>query len=311
MQQMPGRHTVASFGNGLFFFQNRPEVQQLIELEGLTYSPTASGEIGLWQSLRRLAEVPRILQSNRARLKSLNPDLIICDSYYGPLGARSRSIAAINNADRIAQHFFQSSAKPLKIFPHFFLVELLDLAWHRLAIKNRISPWFYPSLLCRREIQLAPPRDPSRILVMLSGSGLGPQIDPVDWAPGCRIDVVGRQGESRGQLHFHGKMADNTSLLNQADVLVVQAGFSAISEAMAMRKPFVVVPLAGHAEQWINARSVQQLGVARMATSFAEVKSELDLLLSRPEMHRRAYQRLELRNDAAEKIAGFLLQPFT
>lgn len=312
MQRLPGLHSVATFGNGLHFFANRPEVHQVFELEGLTYGASRSGGIGLAGTLSGLLGAPQLFRRNRVALATIlelvQPQLVLSDSYYGswPRGRGMR--AAVNNSDRITGHFFRMRGKPLSIFPHFFLVELLDCLWHRLRPSHRISPWFYPSLLCRREIQVRSPREPSRVLVMLSGSGLGPPLEPLEWELATPIDVVGRSGESQGQVRFHGKLADNTELLNQADVLVVHAGFSAISEAMAMRKPFVAVPLPGHAEQWVNARFVEQLGVGRMARCLDDLKNHVKAMLVRPQEYRRAYQRLALRNDAAEIIAASLLE---
>jgi uncharacterized protein (TIGR00661 family) len=45
----------------------------------------------------------------------------------------------------------------------------------------------------------------------------------------------------------------------RARVLVIQGGFSSISEAVALRRPTVVVPIRGHAEQHINAQIFESL----------------------------------------------------
>jgi uncharacterized protein (TIGR00661 family) len=50
-------------------------------------------------------------------------------------------------------------------------------------------------------------------------------------------------------------------LVRQADLLVVNGGFSAVSEALALKKPMVVIPVPRHAEQWVNGRTIQDLGV--------------------------------------------------
>ena len=43
--------------------------------------------------------------------------------------------------------------------------------------------------------------------------------------------------------------------------MVVNGGYSAVSEAFYMRKPMIVIPVPGHAEQWVNARIIKEHGV--------------------------------------------------
>jgi hypothetical protein len=47
----------------------------------------------------------------------------------------------------------------------------------------------------------------------------------------------------------------------EAEVVVVQGGLSSISECIALRKPMLVVPIRGRAEQEVNARTVERLGL--------------------------------------------------
>jgi UDP:flavonoid glycosyltransferase YjiC (YdhE family) len=42
---------------------------------------------------------------------------------------------------------------------------------------------------------------------------------------------------------------------------VINGGFSAVSEAIALGKPTFVIPVPGHAEQFVNARMVADLGL--------------------------------------------------
>ena len=58
-------------------------------------------------------------------------------------------------------------------------------------------------------------------------------------------------------------------------MMVVNGGFSAVSEAFFMRKPVVVVPVPNHAEQWVNARTIKELKVGEVATE----KNFIDVML--------------------------------
>jgi predicted glycosyltransferase len=80
------------------------------------------------------------------------------------------------------------------------------------------------------------------------------------------IDVVGRPGESRKNVTFHGRQLNNLDLLAGADALVINGGYSAVSEAFALRKPVFVVPVPGHAEQFVNVHLAKDLGLGFVAT---------------------------------------------
>jgi len=59
---------------------------------------------------------------------------------------------------------------------------------------------------------------------------------------------------------------DNSALLATADALVINGGYSAVSEAFVLRKPVFVIPVPGHAEQSVNAFLVRDLGLGFIAT---------------------------------------------
>ena len=92
----------------------------------------------------------------------------------------------------------------------------------------------------------------------------------------------------------------------KADMLVVNGGFSAVSEAFVMRKPLIVIPVPNHAEQWVNARTICELGVGMMARE-EELEDALTQGLARIESFRAAYARLPNAPDGAEQAARRIL----
>jgi hypothetical protein len=110
------------------------------------------------------------------------------------------------------------------------------------------------------------PRQLRRVVFMLSGSVHASNIQFEGHEIPFQIDVVGRPGESRGNVTFHGRQMNNIALLAAADALVINGGYSAVSEAFVLRKPTFVVPVPGHAEQFVNARLVQELGLGFVST---------------------------------------------
>jgi hypothetical protein len=59
---------------------------------------------------------------------------------------------------------------------------------------------------------------------------------------------------------------NNLDLLAQADAYVINGGYSAVSEIFALRKPAFVLPVPGHAEQFVNANLVAEMGLGFVAT---------------------------------------------
>ena len=103
---------------------------------------------------------------------------------------------------------------------------------------------------------------------MLSGSQFSTGIEFLQTLArrgALQIQVVGREGESNDWITFHGKVYQNRDMINQADLMVINGGFSAVSEAVVLRKPAVVIPVPHHAEQFINALMVERAGLGLMA----------------------------------------------
>ena len=52
----------------------------------------------------------------------------------------------------------------------------------------------------------------------------------------------------------YSKIHDNLTLLNSADYFIINSGYSAITEAIFMKKPMISIPIENHSEQWLNAK---------------------------------------------------------
>ena len=116
---------------------------------------------------------------------------------------------------------------------------------------------------------------------MASGSrfGLGrkPFVPPARFHS-LKFDIVGIPGRSRANLVFHGTIVDTRPLLAKADLLVTNAGFSALSEAIHFELPTVAIPINNHAEQLLNARRLEELGLG-IAASEQDWSERLDHLI--------------------------------
>ena len=278
---------VITSGNGIWYFRDQPEVGQLLEIEALQYGQK-DGQLNVAATIGAVGQFAKIMRRNAKRIadfiEEFQPRVIVTDSVYtiGPVRQAGVPIVALNNADVVVQLFKKFADKPGSIKAQFYAVELLDYLFHRIVPDVVLSPSLDLSVkavgkkirrigpIVRRQFSEIPAREvPTKVVVMLSGSVFG---SPVHFdAPSypVRIDIVGRPPpenlEPRPDVIYHGRVQNTVELLHGADFVVVNGGFSAVSEVFYMRKPAIVVPVPNHAEQWINGRIVQHLGVGMLA----------------------------------------------
>jgi predicted glycosyltransferase len=106
---------------------------------------------------------------------------------------------------------------------------------------------------------------PLSLIVMLSGSEFASQINFDSYNLPYKAEVIGRTGTNRENVIYHGRLWDNSRKLADADILVINGGFSAVSEAFIMKKYTLVIPVPSHAEQYINAILLQESGLGDIA----------------------------------------------
>ena len=195
----------------------------------------------------------------------------------------------------MVSEYFKHRRVAAGIRSHFWFVEFADYLFHRHYCDLVLSPFPLRTptrhrkfkrigLIARRAILekarqgqsqgVCSPRALRNVVFMLSGSVHASRINFDQHQFPFTIHVVGRPGESRGNLIYHGRLLDNTSLLANADALVINAGYSAVSEAFVLGKPVFAVPVPGHAEQFVNAHLVSELGLGFVATE-ADVLDQL------------------------------------
>ena len=315
---------VVTSGNGLWYFRGRPEVAALHEIESLYYS-AKHGRISVVNTLGSLGRLTGILRRNGRRLGALlderRPDVVVVDSDYTvwPMRRRKIPVVAVNNSDVVHHAYRLFPDRPSSIRPQFYAVEEMDYLFHRAFPTRVVSPTIDPGIpggggkfqrvgpIVREGYGPAPHTGPARrAVVMLSGSVFGSPVVLKRRSYAVHIDVVGRGAPpdwpGAPGITYHGKLLDTRELLRQADLVVVNGGFSAVSEVFCMRKPVVVVPVPRHAEQWLNARTIVRLGVGLMATEEGLEDALLEGL-GRIEELRAAYARIPAAEDGASQAA--------
>jgi UDP:flavonoid glycosyltransferase YjiC (YdhE family) len=295
---------VLTSGNGLAYFEGKSCIESLHSMASFYYSGTNGGISG-WATLKSVGRLAKLAKAKRESLAQLleavNPGVAVIDSEYAisPLRRRRIPIVAINNSEVVVTEFLKRRRQAKGTRSHFWFVEFSDYLFHRRFCDLVLSPFpmrtptRHPKfrrigLIVRRAVrelaESAPvnnlsPEQLRTVVFMLSGSVHATQVNFDGRKLPFAVEVVGRSGVSRGNVTFHGRQLNNAALLARADALVINGGYSALSEAFAFRKPTFVLPVPGHAEQFVNASLATDLGLGFHVTE----NNVLDRLL---EMHR-------------------------
>lgn len=310
---------IATSNNGLWYFRDVTEIKGLYEIRPLQYG-SGKGKINIWQTLRLLPELIGRLRTNEWRiteiLDEVKPDIVVIDSEYifRPMKKKRIPIVALNNSDAVIKEFLGWSQRPLSVIPQFLAVECMDYLFHLMVPNLVISPRLVTNasnrgflavgpVVRRRYLPVTPAPMSRRVVVMLSGSSFGSVLNFQREDYPMRIDVIGRSAPNeispQKGIFYHGKIRDTHALLSAADVLVVNGGFSAVSEAFSMRKPAVLIPVPHHAEQWVNAKKMESLGVAVVATA-ENFEEKMFEALNRCEEILENYRKLKFENGALQ-----------
>ncbi len=283
---------VLTSGNGLEYFRGKECIESLTSMESFSYAQQ-NGRISGWSTLRSIGSLLPIARAKAAQLEKLlqtvHPQIAVVDSEYTifPLLRRRIPVIALNTSEMIVDRYLDSAEVAPAIRSHFWCVEYPDYLFHRHYCDFVLSP--FPlrkparhrkfrriGLIARSSVielarQAGPkefpsPRQIKTAVFMLSGSVHASDIQFERHELPFKVEVVGRPGPSSGQVTYRGRQMHNEETLARADVLVINGGYSAVSEAFVLRKPVFVVPVPGHAEQFVNACLVRDLGLGFVAT---------------------------------------------
>jgi UDP-N-acetylglucosamine:LPS N-acetylglucosamine transferase len=283
---------VLTSGNGLAYFKDQNGIKSLTSMESFFYSGKNSGVSG-WSTFKSIFSLAAIAKTKKVQLSRLldqiHPDVAVIDSEYAiaPLRQRKIPVVALNTSEMIVTEYLKRWRESPETRSHFWFIEFSDYLFHKyfcdlilspfpIATRTRHRKFQRIGLIARRQIMeksgptpswsFPSPRQLRRVVFMLSGSVHASNICFEQHKIPFQIDVVGRTGESRGNVTYHGRQMNNIELLASADALVINGGYSAVSEAFVLGKPVFVVPVPGHAEQFVNACLVRDLGLGFVAT---------------------------------------------
>jgi len=283
---------VLTSGNGLEYFRGKDGIDSLTAMESFSYGKQ-NGQISGWSTVRSIGSLLPKARAKTAQLEKLideiHPDVAVVDSEYTifPLLRRRIPVVAINTSEMVVSRYLSSPKVAPATRSHFWCVEFADYLFHRHYCNIVLSPFPLRSpprhrkfrrigLIARRSVieqaklaaskDFPSPREINTAVFMLSGSVHASDIQFDRHQIPFKVEVVGRPGRSSGNVTYHGRKMNNEEMLARADMLVINGGYSAVSEAFVLRKPVFVVPVPGHAEQFVNACLVRDLGLGFVAT---------------------------------------------
>lgn len=270
-------HTVrlASYDRG---YRNLKDDFDVLEIEGLRIASEdnkVSRVRTFIDNLQRLPKGHRTLQRFRAVLfDDFQPDVVITD--FEPMSAYlatyyDRPLISLDNQHRMRYMKYRcppgmrAERRITKTIIRAMVPRpdvALAITFFFGEVKNDRTFLFPP--IVRSEVRDSQPAAGDHILVYLT-SGFDSCLEVLKRFPRESFRVYGYDRDERdGVLHYRpfsreGFLDD----LATSKAVIATAGFTLISEALYLHKPYLALPMRGQFEQQLNAFQLQQLGYGR------------------------------------------------
>lgn len=320
--------SIITSGNGKWFFEDKDFIKNLHIIDEIKYG-SKDDKINIFETLKGSLRIYKTIKQNSERIfeiiNSYNPQVIVTDSVYlsHKIKKLNVPIIAINNADIVIEKFKEIKKKPRSIYMQLYCVEQLDYIYHKVIPNKVISPdlVFEQSKSNKKKIQRISPivrngikknetKLPLRGGIMLSGSNFGIKVNLKKQYDNINLSVIGRL-EPEGwvdkkNIKFFGKVKNNIDMLNKIDFCVVNGGYSAISELFWAKIPMIVVPVPNHAEQWINAKQIENSGCGLIANE-NNYENQINVLVNNFEYFKKNFLKYSNNNNGAEEASNIII----
>ncbi len=288
---------LASYDRG---FRNLKDDFRILEIEGLCIASEdnkVSVAKTLTENLKRLPAGHRTLQQLRQLFKEFQPDCVITD--FEPMTAYLAHhyevpLITLDNQHRMRylkydcprewaldRRLTKNVIRAMVPRPDVSLVTAFCSGETR-----NDRTFVFPPILRREVLQLTPSQD-DHILVYVT-SGFESLLSELRGFHRETMLVYGYERSDRdGVLSFKpfskvGFLRD----LASAKAVIATAGFTLISEALCLKKPYLALPMQGQFEQQLNAFQLSQLGYGKSASDVTP-ESVGDFLYRLPEYRER------------------------
>ncbi|MEM7306102.1 MAG: glycosyltransferase family protein [Planctomycetota bacterium] len=264
----------ASYDRG---YRNLKDDFELIEIEGLSIASVdnqVSVRKTVTENLAKISEGAASVRRMREVFRDFAPDVAITDfepitAYLAP--RYDVPLVTIDNQHRMRYMRYpcpeglrkealltETVIRSLVPQPD---VSLVTTFWFG-EVKNERTFLFPPIL--RREVLAKQPRDDGHVLVYFT-HGFDAFLGYLNDLPRERFVVYGSGDEgTAGNLEHRAPSRDGfLDALAGAKAVIATAGFTLLTEALHLHKPYLALPMAGQFEQELNALLLDDLGCGK------------------------------------------------
>lgn len=312
--------------NSYWYFAQKKLPVEIFVIDQFSYHISKDGHLSTYKTLFKTFASISLFYKNLNKIKeiikSFKPNIIISDSNYIFNFFKKFNIPtlALNNSCITVDEYQNQLKKPPSIKQHYYFIEKLDYFYHKtfpdLTIscgithkEDKIHKNFKNvSPIYRENLKVKQDEKKKTCMIMLSGaSNLKSFIDLsfID----DEIIFLNKPDHIKENKNtkFVSKVHDNIEYLNKADYFIINSGYSAISEAIFMKKPMITMPINNHSEQWLNAKKVEDKNYGLLAnlSNLEEKYKEFSTNFSH---YRASLNNKENEINGSEEIADLLMK---
>lgn len=314
---------IAIFANAYNLFKDRYKIYKLYELNypklnKINVFKTFFLKDNVFNFIKNVLIYFKILQD-------FKPDIVVVDSDYAcliPCKIKRIPIIGINNSFTVKKAWKEYKSKIFKscLFSYYILEQIDYLCmklFHNLVIcpafkkyETKIRKIIQVNPIVRKRCQipnsigkrLAPTED--IVLIMCGGSDIEMDYSGLNKIK-KQVIIIGKKNKNtKGHLYYKGIVKNSLDYLEEAKYIVIQGGLSSISEITNLKKPCIVIPIRGHAEQNLNAIAFEELGLGVLANSQQEdIALKLDELMNNYDTYKSKFNTLNIKCDGAFQTA--------
>ena len=278
-------HLVLS-GNSKWYFSKKLQYSR-IYISSIKYYKNSKSKLDIFITLINLLKSFYIIKSNNRKIcsyiKKINPEKIISDSvYFNTLGIDKKiEKICLNNSEITVKKMITNFFWKRSILAHFFFIELIDYLICIFFYDKILSPVINNNdikfdgnnlirvpIISRFKYNINYDQN-NIITIMLSGSSFSENLYLEKTLNIFKkINIIGGnirvKFKNLNNINMIGKNINIYKLLKDSDFLIINSGYSAIADALQLCKPMLLLPIDNHAEQWVNAKEVEAMGLGRI-----------------------------------------------
>ena len=310
---------IFGFGNSVQYFKQVPRIQNIFQGIPMEYG-LKKGRIDFFATMGKLFKNLQSIYKNRAIIKNIlkahHYSLLVSDSNFSALLLRKRpKLISINNAGAVLK-----KALKIKKSGHYtqFFIEWADYIYNLTVPDLIISPFFHSDsntkkrrnvgIMARKEFHNRCHHGFKRhhILIMAGGNESFQQGISINHSQkNYDLSVLGDHLQVSGKAQKRDKTFNTANLMSQSTIIVINGGFSSISEALSMARPMIVIPIKGHIEQKINALYIQENNLGLMS-SWEDIEKAIERMIKNYTLFKKNLLKFSNINGAKQAVSVIL-----